>query len=361
MLGSLGDLYSCSSKQSKKIIIKGDVPEIPDGKIYLTEAHYWRIPVDSTEIKDGKFEFQIIPDSNFYPYMASFTFADSLSKMKTGSLMFKNLRSSGFYLEPGITNITQDSSKSFRFPAGGFIIPANISVGKQSGVLLKTNGSFGWIRKPNDPNHSIQLDRVKTTIKHYPFSYFLLSEIFNAKHCYTNDELQSILSLFDKDVRSSRLGDKVRLFLSTRPPKGVSSPNSRALDRKGVPQDIFSRSAKINVAVFWASWCVPCRKEIPYLKKIYDSLRSDPSITMTSISLDSDHSQWINALESEKMPWRQLIIDSTELEAYNARYDFNAIPLILVLDNKLQEKIRIPDFQPDHFSSLVENVRKLAK
>src|SRR5438046_10041781 len=86
-------LFSCKRNEGKKqIIIEGHVKNLPDGKVYLTEAHYWMIHLDSTSSKNGVFRFEIKNDSNFYPYMAAIKFADPKSQFGIGSLMFSDIK-----------------------------------------------------------------------------------------------------------------------------------------------------------------------------------------------------------------------------------------------------------------------------
>jgi len=82
-------LNSCKEKRiSNEIVIEGQVKNIPDGKIYLTEARYWQIPLDSTICTNGHFVFKIKTDSLFIPYMASISYPDSASPKKIAQLAF---------------------------------------------------------------------------------------------------------------------------------------------------------------------------------------------------------------------------------------------------------------------------------
>src|SRR5437016_2776120 len=99
-------LFSCKRNEGKKqIIIEGHVKNLPDGKVYLTEAHYWNINLDSTISKNGDFHFEVKNDSDFYPYMAAIKFSDPKSQFGIGALTFSEIKADGFYLEPGITLI----------------------------------------------------------------------------------------------------------------------------------------------------------------------------------------------------------------------------------------------------------------
>lgn len=55
----------------------------------------------------------------------------------------------------------------------------------------------------------------------------------------------------------------------------------------------------------WASWCVPCIKEIPYLHAVEEQYK-DKNIVFVSISLDNNKSAWrnkVNELELEGLQW----------------------------------------------------------
>ena len=115
-------LTACNNKKiPDEIIIEGQVKNLPDGKVYLTEAHAWQIPLDSTECINGHFVFKIKADPAFVPYMASISYPDSSSWSKVRLLMFSNdflpspdtskfynYGNTGFYLEMGITIIEDE-------------------------------------------------------------------------------------------------------------------------------------------------------------------------------------------------------------------------------------------------------------
>lgn len=53
------------------------------------------------------------------------------------------------------------------------------------------------------------------------------------------------------------------------PTKGSSAPAFETFDLDGKPVRLADYRGKVVLLNFWASWCVPCRKEFPLLKKVH--------------------------------------------------------------------------------------------
>ncbi|MDO4160229.1 MAG: TlpA disulfide reductase family protein [Prevotellaceae bacterium] len=88
---------------------------------------------------------------------------------------------------------------------------------------------------------------------------------------------------------------------------------------------------KITVIDFWASWCGPCRQEMPNLVSLYDKYK-DKGLGIIGISLDENRSDWEKAVKSMNMTWVQL----SELNGWDnsvARtYGIQAIPFTIIVD-----------------------------
>lgn len=95
------------------------------------------------------------------------------------------------------------------------------------------------------------------------------------------------------------------------------------------PQDF---KGKILVLDFWASWCGPCRKEIPNLKKDYEMF-ADKGVEILSVSIDAKESDWRKAMADEDMPWTQVLAPGSGKDVMK-QYQFSGIPYILVIDEE---------------------------
>lgn len=84
---------------------------------------------------------------------------------------------------------------------------------------------------------------------------------------------------------------------------------------------------------FWASWCSPCRADIPHIKEVYEKYK-DRGLSVLAISLDNKRAAWKSALKKLKMPWGQLIeVNGTNSDLAKA-YQIHGIPYGILLDSK---------------------------
>jgi len=66
---------------------------------------------------------------------------------------------------------------------------------------------------------------------------------------------------------------------------GEKAPDFRLPRLTGEEVALASFQGKVTLVNFWASWCVPCRDELPALQKIYDKYRDRP-FEIVGINLD---------------------------------------------------------------------------
>lgn len=76
----------------------------------------------------------------------------------------------------------------------------------------------------------------------------------------------------------------------------------------------------------WASWCGPCKAEIPYIKKTWEAFRSD-RFDVVSIAVSDKRDDTEKALKQLDMPWNQ-ILDGQRIP--KELYGVNAIPLLIL-------------------------------
>lgn len=101
-------------------------------------------------------------------------------------------------------------------------------------------------------------------------------------------------------------------------------------DVNGNAISLESLRGKVVLIDFWASWCRPCRMEIPNFKKLYEKYH-DAGFEVYSISVDNDASAWIKALDQEQMPWANVRDDK---KYYSNKYNVSSIPFTILIDRE---------------------------
>lgn len=85
---------------------------------------------------------------------------------------------------------------------------------------------------------------------------------------------------------------------------------------------------KYVLVCFWASWCKPCKEELPQLKKLYEKYNSK-GLEIVSISVDLQPMEWLEFTKANPLRWLSLWGDGHEL---TAKYDFQTIPFNIIAD-----------------------------
>lgn len=113
---------------------------------------------------------------------------------------------------------------------------------------------------------------------------------------------------------------------------GVEPFPIRATALDGRPVALSDYRGKVLLIDFWATWCPPCRAELPYLTRVYEKYRAD-GFEVLSISLDDEATrQNVPAfIQQHRMNWRH-ICDGRGWETPVARrYGVRAIPLTVLV------------------------------
>lgn len=110
---------------------------------------------------------------------------------------------------------------------------------------------------------------------------------------------------------------------------GAKAPALTFQDAKGKKKQLSDYKGKVLVLDFWASWCGPCRAEVPNLKKYYADF-DKKKVEFLSVSIDADKAAWEKALKEEGMAWAQGWCSDGGKVAMDT-YQFGGIPFILVI------------------------------
>ena len=99
----------------------------------------------------------------------------------------------------------------------------------------------------------------------------------------------------------------------------------------GNPVSMEDFKGKYVLLDFWASWCIPCLDEFPYMRKLYSEYDRD-QFEIVAISIGEDSLRWRQSINRFKNPWPQLYAGKGfEQETFEA-YKGGGIPFYILVD-----------------------------
>lgn len=214
-----------------------------------------------------------------------------------------------------------------------------IAVGKEQYQAKLSKDSL-WINYMNDGFDRINVDReyrIKYLVNKYkdqPTVMYALNYLSSKRH---QDLIMSTLDHLTKkfpDLDQAKARKKEILEGMAQEAKianGRKAPDFAFPDvngKKWSPKDF---KGKYLIVDFWASWCGPCRQEIPHLKELYKKYK-EKGLEILAVSVDAKTADWKKAMDDEKMSWPQ--VHAQESKPVMASYLFSGIPYLVVIDKE---------------------------
>lgn len=362
----LGTLVACQREPGYKI--SGSVPGTPDGmKVYL---YNWNTPVDSSVVKGGKFvltgkvdvptRYQLLIDlspdkveSYEKDLRGSDVFVDNVD-IKYESPSIDSLPSRNSFRRKVKGNVTvtgspvhdlflsyQEKLKPYRTKNSEawdkylqvYHIPASEGV-------FNTREGIALTREMNDAQKEItriQWDFIKANPKSPVSVDVAQNMVYTAK--FSKADMDNLLQAIDPSLRETPGYKQLKESLESMAPiaLGEKYKDLELVDENGktVQLSDYVKPGQYNMVEFWASWCGPCRGEIPHLRHVYDAYgKGKDAFNMISVSIDDKEKDWKQALKEENMKWTQLC----DLKGWKGdvidKYKIQGVPFCLILDKE---------------------------
>ncbi|QHS62877.1 TlpA disulfide reductase family protein [Chitinophaga agri] len=314
-------LIGLSSHAQERFTVRGTVPHY-NGKIYFdNEGH-----TDTVLIKDKKFLYEGTIDRPFVLWF----------RIDAGIPISGNT----FILEPGETVISMDTiirrtgedtcEISLKYQKMGPVNKVLVPYEKRLKIEIPK------IRfAPEEEQLRFVMNDMRTLILKNrqslaPYYYIINTGIYQVlpeglldsayrdmpvayKNGYFGQQLKRHLEYLDQ----TRVGQPMKDFTLT--------------DLKGNTIHISDYKGKFVLVDVWASWCQPCRAEIPFLKTVYGKYHGQ-QFDILALSIDYDRQPWIDAVQKEQITWANAI-DARGFDAELMQYfRVSSVPFNMLLD-----------------------------
>lgn len=323
-------MTACSSNSFK---VKGVAEGFADGDTILVMSDS-PVPLDTIIVKDGRFEWGGEVDSVFVCTLVS----------------PNNMASAMFFREPGTIHL--------RLSATG---PSEVSGTKANDALQELTDVQQQFQQKAESlvtrlyTDSLDEAQQKEIYAQYEalqkemgqsladmaknntdneLGYFLLTQLAYSD-VFTKDELTETIAKLPAEYQQRQAIKDILEILeasfSTNEGDQIADFKMQSPEGNEVGIMDFVKANKITVLDFWASWCQPCREEMPVMKKILAD-NQDKGFGIVGISLDDDMEAWTACIQELELSWPQMSDLQGGMSTVARSFGVQAIPFTAVVD-----------------------------
>jgi peroxiredoxin len=129
--------------------------------------------------------------------------------------------------------------------------------------------------------------------------------------------------------------------------RALNGPNLRLAEQRG----------QVVMVNFWATWCGPCRQEMPHLNRLYEKYRGS-GFTLLGVNVDDDtyKATELAARLAVKFP----VLFDTDKRVSRA-YDLSAMPVTVLIDRDGRMRYRHRGYRSGFEDTYEQQIRELLK
>ena len=198
----------------------------------------------------------------------------------------------------------------------------------------------------NQRMSSLYEDFIRNNIDNFAGQFYLANFATALDEDFVTEQLAAI-----PDGKESYAIRELKAQLNVKTNTAVGQPvvdfSASTPDGKSLSVAEVAQGARLLMIDFWASWCGPCRAEMPNVRAAYEQFH-EQGFEILGVSLDEDAGAWKQAISTLEMTWPQ-ISDLRGWECHGAGlYGVQAIPAtVFIKDGKIVARdVRGDDLVP---------------
>lgn len=322
-----GSTMMMAQKKSNTYTIKGTVKGLPDSKVYISHVINNKEVFDSAEVKNEKFVLSGAAPGPYF-YFISFEkmkgliplFVENAAMTISTDTNLKDTRIIGSQtqiLYNEFSNIYDYIHKKAGIPNRKF---QQFNQTKDSSLYYDAKKEWDEIGVEAD---SLYVDFVKRHPASPVSAFVIIDRFIN----YTNPPMiEKSYALLQPGALNSLYGKRVTEYRKTQQLTAIGAkPAFTLADTTGKKVSLKDFKGQYVLVDFWASWCVPCRRENPNIVKAYAKYHNK-GFEVVAISLDDKQAPWVKAIDTDSLPWKHL----SDLKGWKSelalKYGINSIP-----------------------------------
>ena len=164
-------------------------------------------------------------------------------------------------------------------------------------------------------------------------NYMLKETMVEAMKESGTRDITACMAWLDKYNNNEPMKERVRKiwrqYAAIQP--GMPCPPIEQYNASGEVYGIDHFKGKVVYIDVWATWCGPCKKEIPHLKTLEEKYHGK-NIEFVSVSTDQDIEKWKTFIATENMTGTQLHQSDDAERTISRHFVVNAIPRFILID-----------------------------
>jgi peroxiredoxin len=149
------------------------------------------------------------------------------------------------------------------------------------------------------------------------------------------EALKKAVAIEGGDPKARQMAQSMLTHLETTKKLKIGAPAIAfsATDIEGKPISLADYRGKVVLLDFWATWCAPCRAEMPNVKKVY-STYNDKGFEIIGVSMDNSRNSLDTYLKEQNMTWRQIYDGKGWKSEIGQLYAIQSIPATFLIDRE---------------------------